>query len=194
MYNKYILICLNLFYKILILIITLIIYISVIIKNYFNKEDREKIISNHTYLDKNIYNREYHKLDNDIDLYSYINHKNFNWSIKNIILNIFQGCIYDMLLDENAYFSKYIWLGNHERGILHEECKLIIRKFLIKDLIQKKKFHKIKILDIGCGTCKSIVDLDKLLRFNNIKAEFYGCDISPDILREGIINLKETID
>ena len=47
-------------------------------------------------------------------------------------------------------------------------------------------------MDIGCGTCTSIISLIKLLNDSNISYDIYGCDINPNILNEGIYNLNKT--
>lgn len=54
---------------------------------------------------------------------------------------------------------------------------------VIVEAIGKKNDDKVNILDLGCGEGYYLVNLKKYMDENNIKADFYGMDVSKDAVK-----------
>lgn len=100
------------------------------------------------------------------------------------LLDAFQGYGYDHSAEEDGCLAPVFWQGFHERSAKHEYFDELIRHWRAS----YPKFDRpLRVLDIGTGSCTSILKLKP--RFP-AETHIYGCDICPEILVRGLDVLK----
>ena len=182
-------------YKAILYVTILMVYILIKVKNVFRPNLNS---SRYKKLDDSIRPELHKTIDKQTDLYSFLKKSNKTCNTgtisnlvhsKNILsevfLDMFQGAGYDYILEEYGIMSKFFWLNYHKRGLLRNESVHLIKNFCTNKT-------SIKVLDVGCGSCTSLILLHKILKEIGIKFELYGCDIYPKIVVEGIHNLNKT--
>lgn len=100
------------------------------------------------------------------------------------LLDAFQGYGYDHSAEEDGCLAPIFWQGFHERSAKHEYFDSLIQNWLSS---YKKPNRPLRVLDIGTGSCTSILKLKS--RFPE-GTHIYGCDICPEILVRGLDVLK----
>lgn len=100
------------------------------------------------------------------------------------LLDAFQGYGYDHSAEEDGCLAPIFWQGFHERSAKHEYIHSLIDSWLRS---YETPARPLRILDIGTGSCTTILKLKPSLP---VESHFYGCEICPEIQLRGLDVLK----
>lgn len=90
-------------------------------------------------------------------------------------LDIMQGYGYDHNNEEEGPLAPFLWFGNHNRSPAHDYVKTLIADWLAK----RSAVVTLRVLDIGTGSCTSLLKLAQQLPAGT---HLYACDICAPIL------------
>jgi SAM-dependent methyltransferase len=88
---------------------------------------------------------------------------------------------YDHVIEEDGGLSPVFWCGYQRRSPGHPVAEEVLKGWLAR-----YERRPLRVLDVGTGTCSTILDLESLLSEGT---EFYGCDLSAIQLCVGLHKL-----